>query len=66
MEEVEKYSYDVYVTDGLRALNDCLATAFGGSSLTRRWYDVVNNIGEDEKDADEIKDGLKAKINERI
>lgn len=61
---------EIYITDGIRCISESVAKAFGGSYMTERFADLVNNEHEEERTGDEIaldiitRAGLKTRGNE--
>lgn len=61
---MEHVGLNVYITDGLRALSDSVAGAFGGSSLTARWFDVLT--GSEIEDVDSEAQSIKSRIKRKL
>lgn len=60
--DMELLLYRAYVTDGLKALTDSVSGAFGGSALSRRWFDQLMDEKKPVEDAEQIKDRIKRKL----
>lgn len=52
--------FRVYMTDGIRALTDSISGALGGSSLSKRWYEQIDN--KKIESAEQIKNRIKGKL----
>lgn len=60
---VERYMLELYLTDGIKAINSTLAQAFGGEELEKRWYDYMHPVAQ-EKSATEIIESIKEGLRE--
>lgn len=60
----EKKLFKIYVTDGLKNINEPIANFFGGMVFKERYYDMTNRKGiEDPKEtAEEIKNRIVSKL----
>ena len=59
----EQTALEIYVTDCLKAIAENTAHAFGGSTITRRFADIINPPKEEERTAEQIISDFKRKIN---
>ena len=57
---IKDENYRIYLTDSLKNFTDILCAFSGNKSGTKRYYDLMNNINEEEKtkSADEIVDSV--------
>lgn len=60
----EEKLFKIYVTDGLKNINEPIANFFGGMVFKERYYDMTNRKGiEDPKEtAEEIKNRIVSKL----
>ena len=64
--ESQKNAFNNYLCDGIRNINEILATRFGGSYITEKFSSTIRKKKNNKKlemTADEIKESLKNKIN---
>ena len=64
----KQFAYEVYVTDRLKAINDSVASFFGGSSTGTRYLDIIESAkksAEPERTAEEVISSISDKL-ERI
>lgn len=56
-----EFLYHVYVSDGLKALTESMAGAFGGSEMSLRWNDIYKP--QVQRDAENIISNISNKLN---
>lgn len=64
VKDQEEKLFKIYVTDGLKNINEPIANFFGGMVFKERYYDMTNRKGiEDPKEtAEEIKNRIVSKL----
>lgn len=64
VKDQEEKLFKVYVTDGLKNINEPIANFFGGMVFKKRYYDMTNRkeTEDPEKTAEEIKDRIVSKL----
>lgn len=62
--QIEDDHYKVYVTDALKVISENTAKFVGGSSMSIRYFDIINPPKEEteEKDPNEVIENIKNKI----
>lgn len=63
--EQEEKMFKVYVTDGIKNVNDSVANYIGGHVFKKRYYELISKkdvIDDPEETAIEIKDRIKDKL----
>lgn len=60
----EEKLFKIYVTDGLKNINDSVSNFLGGRVLKERYYDITNKktVEDPEKAAEEIKSRIVDKL----
>lgn len=60
----EEKLFKVYVTDGIKNINEPISNFFGGMVFKERYYDMVNKkqIEDPERTAEEIKNRIVSKL----
>lgn len=67
-ESQKRMVYEVYVTDRLKAINDSVASFFGGQTVKKRYAELLEesrNVKKEERTAEEIIASISEKL-ERI
>lgn len=67
-EKQHRLAYEIYVADRLKAINDSVASFFGGSSTTKRYVDLIKEMKqkpEPERTAEQVISSISEKL-ERI
>lgn len=56
--------YKVYITDGVKNINEPIANFFGGKVFKERYYDMMNKkeVNDPEETAEEIKNRIVGKL----
>lgn len=64
VDDQKEKSFKVYVTDGIKNINDSVANAFSGKVFRERWYDMTNKkeVKDPKETADEIKSRIVGKL----
>lgn len=60
----EEKLYKVYITDGVKNINEPIANFFGGKVFKERYYDMMNKkeVNDPEETAEEIKNRIVGKL----
>lgn len=60
--DLERKVFDVYITDGLKAISEIISSIFGGSYLSKRYYDIIKPPKPVKETPDQIIDRIKKKL----
>jgi hypothetical protein len=63
-DEVEQKAYRIYVSDALKYVTENTSRSHGGTTLSRRYIDIIDKTPEDERTADEIISSIRKKLKE--
>lgn len=64
VEDQKENSFKVYVTDGLKNINEPISNLLGGKVFRQRWYDMTNKkpVKDPKETAEEIKSRIVGKL----
>ena len=62
----ERMAYEMYITDGLKCINDSVAGFLGGRSLSKRFADILKQMNSRQPEEDRTAEQIISSISEKL
>ena len=62
----ERMAYEMYITDGLKCINDSVAGFLGGRSLSKRFADIIKQMNSRQPEEDRTAEQIISSISEKL
>lgn len=62
----ERMAYEMYITDGLKCINDSVAGFLGGKSLSKRFADILKQMNSRQLEEDRTAEQIISSISEKL
>ena len=59
-------AYEMYITDGLKCINDSVAGFLGGRSLSKRFADIIKQMNSRQPEEDRTAEQIISSISEKL